>query len=44
VFDRTAKNETGFSQLLHIPHHRNLAEAIWLYHPDEPEGDAMDTH
>ena len=29
--------------MLHIPLHRDLAEAIRLHHPDEPEGDAMDT-
>lgn len=37
------KNETGFSQLLHIPLHRSPAETIRLHQPDEPEGDAMDT-
>jgi len=37
------KNETGFSQSLHIPFHRSLAEAIRLHLPDKPEGDAMDT-
>ena len=37
------KIETEFSQLLHIPFHRSPAEAIRLHHPDEPEGNAMDT-
>jgi hypothetical protein len=41
-FGEPQKNKTGFSQLLLIPFHRSLAEAIRLHHPDKPEGDAMD--
>jgi hypothetical protein len=37
------ENETGFSHPLLTPFHRCLAEAIRLHHPDEPEGDTMDT-
>ncbi|MCB1852096.1 MAG: hypothetical protein KDI83_15180 [Gammaproteobacteria bacterium] len=41
---KALKKKTGFSQWLLILFHRCHAEAIWLHHPDKPEGNAMDTH